>query len=160
MSNRGIFTACRSLLIFSAACGICLAAQAPALAQPPSQMAPSARPDPVAIYKEAGASEEQLGKIREMARDFETSARVKAERIRNLMRDMQGLSLEPDPDEKKVLSTQNEINGLTADMSLSRIKLMLKVRLLLSEEQRFRLVQIMKERMPASPPPAPPPPAQ
>lgn len=146
MRNNRMLTASKLLLTLSAATGLYWAPAPLTLAQPPSEPATATRPDPVSIYREAGAGEEQLNKIRELAKDFESSARVKAERIRNLMHQMQTLSFEPDPDEKKVFATQDEINSLAADMSNARIKLMLKIRGLLSPEQRFRLVQIMRER--------------
>lgn len=112
--------------------------------------------DPVAIYREAGASPEQQQKIRDMAREFEQSAFVKAERIKNLMKKMQDLSLQPTPDEKVVMGTQDDINAAQADIANSRIKLMIRIRGLLTEEQRTKLVQILKERMANHPAPANP----
>jgi Spy/CpxP family protein refolding chaperone len=106
-----------------------------------------ATPDPTGIYREAGAQPEQLQKIRDLAKDYEQSAMVKAERAKNLLKKMQDLSLQPNPDEKAVLSTQDEINSLQAEMANSRIKIMLKIRTILSEEQRQHLVELMKQRM-------------
>lgn len=111
--------------------------------------------DPIAIYVDAGASTDQQAKIRALAKEFETTARIKVERANNLFKKMHQLSLEPMPDEKTVLATQEEINNLQADMATSRLKLMLQIRALLSDEQRQKLVALLKERrngQPAMPP--------
>src|SRR6185437_9677136 len=98
------------------------------------------------IYREAGATPDQLSKIHEMARDFEQSAMVKAERAKNLLKRMQELTLQPSPDEKAVTGTQDEINSLQAEMANSRIRLMIKIRNMLSDEQREKLVTLLKAR--------------
>jgi len=107
---------------------------------------PSAKADPVAIYQEAGATPAQQDKIRELAREFEKVAKVKNERIKNLQTQMRNLSLEPDPDEPKVLATQQEINTLLTDIANSRIRLMLSIRQILNGEQKTKLVQLIRER--------------
>ena len=107
--------------------------------------------DPLQIYREAGASDNQQKAIRDLGKEFETTARVKVERANNLLKKMQEYSLQPLPDEKEVLSTQDEINTLQADMANSRIKLMLKIRGLLSPEQRDKLISILKERRSMNP---------
>jgi Spy/CpxP family protein refolding chaperone len=104
-------------------------------------------PDPTAIYRDAGAQPEQLQKIRDVAKDFEQGALVKAERARNLLKKMQDLSLQANPDEKSVMATQEEINSLQAEMANSRLKVMLKIRAILNEEQREKLVGLMKQHM-------------
>jgi Spy/CpxP family protein refolding chaperone len=121
-----------------------LAFAAPAYSQETGD--PSSKADPVAIYQEAGATPAQQDKIRELAREFEKGAKVKHERIKNLLNQMQNLSLDAEPNEQKVLATQEEINTLTADMANTRIKLMLSIRQVLNGEQKTRLVQLMKER--------------
>jgi Spy/CpxP family protein refolding chaperone len=107
--------------------------------------------DPIALYVEAGASADQQSKIRTLAHEFETTARVRVERAANLMRKMQAFSLEPMPDEKAVLATQAEINSLQAELANARIKLMLQIRTVLSDEQRGKLVQLLKEQRPQQP---------
>lgn len=102
--------------------------------------------DPTAIYSQAGATPDQVQKIREMAKEFEQSATVKFERAKNLTKKMQDLSMLPMPDEKTVLATQDEINTLQTDLNNSRIKLMMKIRSLLNDEQRSHLVDLMKQR--------------
>lgn len=104
------------------------------------------RKDPIEMYVQAGASPEQQAKIRGLAKEFETGARVKIERAGNLLRKLQGFSLEPMPDEKLVLATQSEFNQLQGDIAMSRIKLMLQIRNVLNDEQRLKLVQMLKER--------------
>jgi Spy/CpxP family protein refolding chaperone len=75
---------------------------------------------------------------------------VKIERAQNLIKKIQMFSLEPLPDEKTVLATQGEFNQLQADIAMSRIKLMLQIRNVLNEEQRAKLVQLLKESKPQS----------
>lgn len=104
--------------------------------------------DPIAVYVEAGASQEQQQSIRTLAQEFESSAKVKVVRAGNLMRKLQQLSLEPEPDEKTVLALQEEINTIQADLAMSRLKLMLKIRSVLTGEQRLRLVQLLKDHRP------------
>jgi Spy/CpxP family protein refolding chaperone len=111
-----------------------------------AQMPTSPGQDPIALYVEAGASVDQQSKIRTLAHEFETTARVKVERAANLMRKMQAYSLEPMPDERAVLATQAEINSLQSELANARIKLMLQIRSVLSDEQRGRLVQLLKEQ--------------
>lgn len=125
-------------------CAALLASATPAYSQETGDS--SAKADPVAIYQEAGATPQQQEKIRELAREFEKGARVKAERIKNLLNQMQNLSLDAEPNEQKVLTTQEEINTLTADMANTRIKLMLSIRQVLNGDQKAKLVQLMKER--------------
>lgn len=102
--------------------------------------------DPVLIYREAGASDEQEAKIRQFAQEYEKAARVRVERLHNLNKQMTDLSYEPELDEKKITALQDEINELQNSINTERIKLMLKIRSLLSSEQKTRLVELMKTR--------------
>lgn len=102
--------------------------------------------DPVLIYREAGANEEQEGKIRQLAKDYEKTALVRIERLRNLSKQLRELSYETALDEQKILTLQNEINELQSGLNTERIKLMVKIRSQLSPEQNEKLVEIMKER--------------
>lgn len=101
--------------------------------------------DPIAMYVAAGATAEQQKQIRTLAHDFEMSARVKIERAQNLLKKIQMFSLEPLPDEKTVLATQAEFNQLQSDLATERIKLMLQIRNVLTDEQRVKLVQLLKD---------------
>lgn len=102
--------------------------------------------DPVAVYVEAGINKEQEGKIRQMAKDFEDMQGVRLKLMATLLKDMRALQLEADPDEKKVLSKQDDINKVHSEMATDRVKLMLKIRGLMTPEQRQRLVQLIQER--------------
>ena len=102
--------------------------------------------DPVLIYREAGASEEQELKIRQIAHEFEQVAKVKVERLRNLSKQLREMSFQSAIDETKALSVQSEINELQATLNTERIKLMLKIRAVLSPEQNEKLVTLMRER--------------
>lgn len=100
--------------------------------------------DPMAIYRQAGVSQEQEMRIRQLAKDFEDQARVKAKRMMGLIQEMHQLSLDTDPDEKAVLAKQDEINSVTAEMATDRIKLLLTIRKQLTAEQKAKLVGMMK----------------
>lgn len=106
--------------------------------------ASSGASDPMAIYRQAGVSQEQEMRIRQLAKDFEDQARVKAKRMMGLIQEMHQLSLDTDPDEKAVLAKQDEINAVTAEMATDRIKLLLTIRKQLTAEQKAKLVGMMK----------------
>ncbi len=100
--------------------------------------------DPMAIYQAAGASQDQMAKIRSLADSFNGPQQARAEKIRGLLREMNQLSMQPDPDKATVLAKQNEINNVTAEMANERTKLMLEIRGVLNSEQKQKLVQIMQ----------------
>lgn len=102
------------------------------------------RHDPLAIYKKAGIDADQEKKIRQFAKDFEDGQRVRLKLIANLLREMRALQMTPDPDEKKVISTQDSINKAQDEMAMERIKLVLKIRGVMSFDQKQRLVQMMQ----------------
>jgi Spy/CpxP family protein refolding chaperone len=104
------------------------------------------RSDPMAIYREAGAGKEEQHKILAYVKEFEATQRVKAERITNMLKRMNEVSLEADPDEKMVLSLQDEINSTQAEMANARVKLLLNIRATLTAEHKVRLVDLMKQR--------------
>jgi Spy/CpxP family protein refolding chaperone len=104
------------------------------------------RKDPVAVYKEAGVNQEQEAKIRQLAQEFDKEARVRYERKKNLSRQLGDLSFVPELDEAKVIALQDEINDLASAMNRDRIKLMLKIRSLLTPEQRIKLCDLLKEK--------------
>ncbi len=96
--------------------------------------------DPLAIYKEAGIDKEQERKIRIMAKEFEDGQRVRLALFGNLLKEMRDLQFEPDPDERKVLAKQDEINKVQAEIGTERVKLVLKIRSILSFDEKQRLV--------------------
>lgn len=101
--------------------------------------------DPMTIYRQAGVSSEQESRIRQLAKDFEDQARVKAKMMMQLIQEMHQLSLELDPDEKSVVDKQTQINQVTAEMANERVKLLLSIRKVLNTEQKQKLVAIMKQ---------------
>lgn len=141
MAGRGKVAA-----VLSLALGIVLAAPqvVQSQGQPGGPGAP--QPDPFAIYRAAGADENQLSQIRTAAQQFETGARARAQQMMTSMRDMRNLSLQPSPDEQSVLAKQDEINRVQSEQALERTKLMLKIRSILNPDQRQKLVQLMQQR--------------
>ncbi|MBY0357654.1 MAG: periplasmic heavy metal sensor [Candidatus Obscuribacterales bacterium] len=106
--------------------------------------------DPVLIYREAGVNAEQESQIRQAAQDFERPARVRIERLNNLAKALHDLSFEPEPDENKILSMQEEMNQVQSGLNMDRIKLMLQIRKFMSLEQKQKLVQLMRQKEAAS----------
>lgn len=113
-------------------------------AQGQPEGAPPQQRDPADTYKKIGADEGQLAMIRQAITDFEQKARARAQSLLGLFREVRQLQLQSEPDEKTVLSKQDEINKLQAEMATERMKLMLKIRSLLNPEQKQRLVQLMQ----------------
>lgn len=111
----------------------------------------SAANDPMVVYRQAGVSQEQEMRIRQLAKDFEDQARVKAKRVAGLLQEMHELSLQVDPEEKAVLGKQDEINQLTSEMATDRIKLLLTIRKQLTDAQKQKLVGMMKGGEPSPP---------
>ncbi|MGD9684243.1 MAG: Spy/CpxP family protein refolding chaperone [Candidatus Obscuribacterales bacterium] len=134
--------------ILAAAALAVLATTSAARAQQPQ--GPAEGEDPVAIYKEAGINADQEGQIRKLAREFESAQRVRSKTVYGYLREMSEIQLEPDPAEEKVLAKQKEINDITATMANERVKLMLKIRAILTPEQKQRLVKLIKERAEAA----------
>lgn len=118
----------------------------------------SRQADPLAIYREAGATAEQETKIRQLAGDYEKSAKVRLQRIRNLSNQLKEESFVADLDEKKILGLQEEMNTLHTGLCLDRIKLLINIRQVLDSDQRAKLVQLMREKgITNEPPPKEPP---
>lgn len=110
--------------------------------------------DPFAIYVKAGIDPTQHAQITELATQVEQTNIGRSHEIMNLIKDIRVLSLQPDLDEKKILAAQSKINDLQGAMVLERLKLNMKVRKLLTPEQRMKLVAIIKEQR-AMPSPVP-----
>ena len=132
--------------LLSAAIG--LAVMAPPAVQAQGQP-PAQGHDPAAIYVEAGATPDQLTKIRELGQQFEELAKVKWQLMMNLQKQMHELALQTDPDEKAVMAKQEEINKVNGEMGTEKIKMMLKIRTLLNTEQKQKLVQLIQQRQQA-----------
>lgn len=110
--------------------------------------------DPFAIYVKAGIDPSQHAQITELATQMEQTNIGRSHEIMNLIKDIRTLSLQPDLDEKKILAAQTKINELQGAMVIERLKLNMKVRKLLTPEQRIKLVSIIKEQraMPSTAP--------
>lgn len=106
--------------------------------------------DPLALYKMAGINSEQEETIRTLAKEFESTQRVRVKSLVALYQQLKQIQLQPDPPEDQAIAKQEEINKLTGEMSTDRIRLLLKVRKVLTPEQRKKLISIMTEE-PAQP---------
>lgn len=109
--------------------------------------------DPIYIYKLAGIDSEQEGEIRKLVKEFESAQRVRIKVLINLVKDMRTLQLQPDPVEDEVLSKQDEINKVTSNTASERVKLMLKIRSILSPQQKQKLVTLIKKSGESKPEP-------
>lgn len=78
-----------------------------------------------------------------LIRDYEMDARVKIARSKNMLERLRKMSLEASPDENVVIALQEEINKLQGDIALDRVKLMLKLRSFLNEEQRLKFAELL-----------------
>ncbi len=101
--------------------------------------------DPLALYKMAGINSEQEEQIKSLAKDFESTQRVRVKSLVALYQQLKQIQLQPDPPEDQAIAKQEEINKLTGEMSTDRIKLLLKVRKVLTPDQRVKLIAIMTE---------------
>lgn len=106
----------------------------------------SAPKDPLELYKKAGINSEQESEIIKLMKGFESAHKVRMKSLFGLMKDMRSLQLQPFPSEEEVLEKQEEINKLSGDIATERIKLMLKIRKLLTPPQRQKLVQLVRIR--------------
>lgn len=111
---------------------------------------------PLALYKMSGINAEQEELIRKLAKEFEDAQRVRAKTLIALLQTIKGLSLQPDPPEEQLLSTQAEVNKITGDMAIERTKLLLRVRKVLTPDQRKKLVSLMTDDQPQAQAPAQP----
>src|SRR5262249_55082867 len=66
-------------------------------------------------------------------------------RMINLLKEMHDLSMQPDPDSKAVFSKQDEINKLHDEMATEKISLLLKIRAVLSADQKQKLVALIRQ---------------
>ncbi len=108
--------------------------------------------DPIFIYRQAGINSDQEDKIRKLAQTFEGQQRVRSKKIMDLVVQMRGLQLQPDPNADEVLGVQNEINKLGGEMALDRIKLLLDIRKVLTPDQKQKLVAILSQPGPGGTP--------
>ena len=101
--------------------------------------------DPMAIYKEAGATPDELQKITDMRHEFEGQAKNWTSKLQSLQEKIRDMSLEPLPDEKKMLAAQDEVNKIISEVNTAHIKMMIQARATLTPPQRQKLVEILKK---------------
>jgi Spy/CpxP family protein refolding chaperone len=106
----------------------------------------STNKDPIALYVEAGADKEQQSKIRDLVKQYEEGANVKAKDAMALFKKMKSLSLEPDLNETEIMLTQDQINKVQAEMATDRNRLLMRIRKTLTPEQRIKLVSLMQSK--------------
>lgn len=111
--------------------------------------------DPLALYKAAGINAEQEGEIRKLAKEFEDAQRVRLKTLIGLMRDLKTMQLQADPPETQVIAKQEEINKMSGEMATERVRLLLKVRKVLTPDQRQKLVTLLNEASQQAPQGAP-----
>ena len=85
-------------------------------------------------------------KLRKLIKEFETAHRVRLKTLYQHMKDLRDLQLEPDPKEEVVLKKQEDINQVSNVIATERIKLMLKIRKVLTPQQKQKLVALVKLR--------------
>ncbi len=108
--------------------------------------------DPLLIYRNAGINSEQEAKIKQIVQEYEKAGKVRVERLRNLSKQIKDLSYDAELDENKILNVQSEINELQATVNTERTKLMVKLRSVLTPEQKEKFVDLMREGDPQAPP--------
>ena len=63
---------------------------------------------------------------------------------------MKKLTLEPTLDEQRILGTQDQINKAMCDMSMRKCQLQISLRQVLNDDQRKKLVEILRARRASS----------
>lgn len=138
MKTKNLFALAAATVLSLSSSGFALAQGGDASQDPRMQ-------DPLALYKMAGINTEQEETIKTLAKDFESTQRVRVKTLVALYQQLKQIQLQPDPPEDQAIAKQEEINKLTGEMSTDRIRLLLKVRKVLTPEQRKKLIAIMTE---------------
>jgi Spy/CpxP family protein refolding chaperone len=123
---------------------VALTAPAACLAQ--GEPAGAKQGDPLAMYRAAGIDHDQEQKLGALTKEFEQVMIPKTKSLLALVHEMRELSLQPDPDQDAVLAKQEEINKLNGELSLDRMRFALKMRNVLSPEQKEKFAEIVKQR--------------
>ncbi len=103
--------------------------------------------DPVAIYKQAGINAEQESAIRKLAQDYDQENSVKMESLAQMLQALRDMAYQKTLNASGMLAKQEEINKLQSDMALQRIKLVIKIRGLLTPTQNEKLVAALQSRI-------------
>ena len=132
-----------SKIVLPALVALVLAAPQAVQAQQPQGM-----PDPLGIYKQIGCKPDQLNQITTIHKEFEGLYKTAQSRIAENQKKMQDLSMTPLPDEKATLATNDQLNQLIAEVNTAHVKMMLKVRKVLTPDQRSKVVDELKKHQP------------
>lgn len=100
--------------------------------------------DPLALYKQAGINQTQEKQITDLVMGFEQLMLINGKVMSTLMQDMKALSQQAEINEQAAVSKQAEINKLNGDMAIERIRLVSKIRKVLTPDQRQKLIKLMQ----------------
>jgi Spy/CpxP family protein refolding chaperone len=103
--------------------------------------------DPVAIYKQAGINAEQESSIRKLAQDYDKENSVRLQSLAQMLQELRDMAYQKTLNESGMISKQEEINKLQSEMALQRIKLVIKIRGLLTPAQNEKLVAALQSRV-------------
>lgn len=152
MKSNKFIAFCLSTLLLAGSTGAAFAQGGEGAAEGDPRMQ-----DPLALYRMAGINAEQEEQIRKLAKDFEDSQRVRVKSVIVLYKELKVLQLQPDPNETAVIAKQEEVNKVSSEMATERVRLLLKVRKVLTPDQRKKLVSLLSEEgQPAGGAPAQP----
>ena len=123
---------------------------------PPAVLSENTTPpdtnDPVAIYKEVGINAEQESSIRKLAQDYDQENSVRLQSLAQMLQGLKDMAYQTTLNETAMLAKQDEINKLQSEMALQRIKLVIKIRAVLTPPQNEKLVAALQSRVRAEEP--------
>ena len=123
---------------------------------PPAVLSENTTPpdtnDPVAIYKEVGINAEQESSIRKLAQDYDQENSVRLQSLAQMLQELKDMAYQTTLNETAMLAKQDEINKLQSEMALQRIKLVIKIRAVLTPPQNEKLVAALQSRVRAEEP--------
>jgi len=105
--------------------------------------------DPMDVYRKSGINKGQEDKIRQLSDGFEKASTDKVSSLIALKREMRKLNLAPELDEKKLLSTQAQMNKLQGELSMQALEVSIKIRNVLTPEQKKKLVALIQQPKPS-----------
>ena len=127
-----------------------------AIVIPPAVLSENTTPpdtnDPVAIYKEVGINAEQESSIRKLAQDYDQENSVRLQSLAKMLQELKDMAYQTTLNETAMLAKQDEINKLQSEMALKRIKLVIKIRAVLTPPQNEKLVAALQSRVRAEEP--------
>lgn len=117
-----------------------------------AQSADKSKQDPFEMYAQVGASPEQIAQMKTLVEQFTEAQKQRGQGYMKLIGDMQTLSLQPDPDPTAVMAKQSEINKAGNEMANAKLQLMLKMRGVLTPEQKEKWVKMLQTPAPGQSP--------